>query len=77
MDKDLYYHIGSLEVLFLDKAQINWKDRVENNKLVYDILRDEVGEQVKGNKKSLEDVKNEYGYNNFNNLAEVILNNLK
>jgi len=28
-----------------------------------------VGKQVKGNKKSLEDIKNEYGYNNFDESA--------
>ncbi|WP_283747438.1 hypothetical protein [Bacillus cereus] len=28
-----------------------------------------MGKQVKGNKKSLEDIKNEYGYNNFDESA--------
>ncbi len=46
MDKDLYYYVGSLEGILLDKLQINWKDRVESNKLIYDILRDEVHKQV-------------------------------
>ncbi len=34
-----------------------------------------MGKQVKGNKKSLEDIKNEYGYNNFDESAQIIANN--
>jgi len=77
MDKDVYYYVGSLQGMFLDKLQINWKDRVENNELVYDILRDEIGKQVSENSKSLDAIKSEYGYNSFHEQAEIIVNNFK
>ncbi|AFS77502.1 hypothetical protein Curi_c04270 [Gottschalkia acidurici 9a] len=77
MDKDLYYYVGSLEGMLLDKLQVNWKDRVENNELIYDVLRDEVLIQKSDSEKSLEYIKNEYGYDNFSQQAEIIINNLK
>ncbi|SHJ05790.1 hypothetical protein SAMN02745163_01205 [Clostridium cavendishii DSM 21758] len=77
MDKDLYYYVGSSEGILLDKLQINWKDSVENNELVYDILKREVRKQVSGDRKSLEDIKNEYGYNTFGESAQIIANNFK
>lgn len=77
MDKDLYYYVGYLQGMFLDKLQINWKDRVENNELIYDILRDEIRKQISGNSKSLDSIKNEYGYNNYEEQAQIIVNNFK
>lgn len=76
MDKDLYYYIGALEGILLDKLQINWKDKVENNKLIYDIIRDEVEKNVENNRKSIEDIKHEYGYDDFDKQAQIIIKNL-
>lgn len=77
MDKDLYYYVGALQGMFLDKLQINWKDRVEKNELVYDILRDEIRKQISENSKSLDSIKNEYGYNNYDEQVQIIVNNFK
>lgn len=77
MDKNLYYYVGSLQCMFLDKLKINWKDRVENNELVYDILRNEIRKQISKNTKSLDAIKNEYGYNDFNEEVEIIVNNFR
>ncbi len=77
MDKDLYYYVGSLQGMFLDKLQVNWKDRVENNELIYDILRDEIHKQTSENSKSLDSIKNEYGYNSFDEQVQIIVNNFK
>lgn len=77
MDKDLYYYVGDLQGMFLDKLQVNWKDRVENNELVYDILRDEIRKQISENSKSLDSIKNEYGYNSFDEQVQIIVNNFK
>lgn len=75
MDKNLYYYVGSLEGVLLDNLEINWKDRVENGEFIYDILRDEVRKQVGGDRKGLENIKNEYGYNNLEEQAQMIVNN--
>lgn len=77
MDKDLYYYVGSLQGMFLDKLQVNWKDRVENNELVYDILRDEIRKQISENSKSLDSIKNEYGNSSFDEQVQIIVNNFK
>ncbi|MDU6522132.1 hypothetical protein [Clostridium sp.] len=77
MDKDLYYYIGALEGIFLDKLQISWKDRVENNELIYDIIKSEIEEKTSHNRKNIEDIKKEYGYNNFSTQSKIIVENLK
>ncbi|KEH89312.1 hypothetical protein Z967_10650 [Clostridium novyi A str. 4540] len=77
MDKNIYYYVGALQGMFLDKLQSNWKDKVENNELVYDILRNEIRKQVGKNKKSLDDIKVQYGYNKFYDQAQIIVNNFK
>lgn len=76
MDKDLYYYIGSLEGVLLDKLDINWIDRVESNELIYDIMKDEISKQVNVNISNIEEIKNRYGYDDFGDEAEIIINNL-
>lgn len=75
MDKDLYYYVGALEGVLLDKLQINWKDRVENNELIYDIMKDEIYKEINENINDIEEIKSKYGYDNFNEEAEIIINN--
>ena len=77
MDKDLYYYVGSLEGILLDRLHINWKDRVENNELIYDIMKDEIYKRVDSKINNIEEIKNKYGYDNFEDEAEIIVNNLK
>ncbi|MEW9095440.1 MAG: hypothetical protein AB2417_10205 [Clostridiaceae bacterium] len=76
MDKDLYYYVGSLEGVLLDKLDINWKDRVESNELIYDIMKDEIYKRADGKINNIEEIKNKYGYANFQDEAEIIINNL-
>ena len=61
----------------LDKFEVDWKNRVENNELIYDILKEEVKKNWVNSEKSVDDIKNEYGYNNFVDEAEIIVNILK
>lgn len=77
MDKDLYYNTGAIQGVYLDKLEVEWKNRVENNELVYDILKDEITKNIISNSRSIEDIKNEYGYDNFDFQAEIIVNILK
>lgn len=76
MDKDLYYYVGSLEGILMDKLGINWIERVENNELIYDILKDEIYKQTTNQADNIEEIKNNYNYNDFNDEATIILNNL-
>lgn len=76
MDKSLYYYVGSLEGVLLDKLDINWKDRVESNELIYDIMKDEIYKRADGKINDLEETKNKYGYDNFEDKAKIIVNNL-
>jgi len=82
MDKDLYYYVGSLEGVLLDKLDINWIDRVESNELIYDIMKGEISKQVNVNINNnvntinIEEIKNRYGYDDFGDEAEIIINNL-
>jgi hypothetical protein len=76
MDKNLYYYVGSLEGVLLDKSDINWRDRVENNELIYDIMRDEIYKRADGKINNMEEIKSKYGYNNFEEEAKIIIDNL-
>ncbi|WMM25250.1 hypothetical protein RBU61_00905 [Tissierella sp. MB52-C2] len=76
MDKNLYYYVGSLEGVLLDKLDINWKDRVENNELIYDIMKDEIYKRADGKINSIEEIKDKYGYDNFEDEAKIIIDNL-
>lgn len=76
MDKNLYYYVGSLEGVLLDKLDINWKDRVENNELIYDIMKDEIYKRTDGKINNIEEIKNKYSYDNFEDEAKIIINNL-
>ena len=77
IDKDLYYYTGAIQETYLDKFEVDWKNRVENNELIYDILKEEVKKNWVNSEKSVDDIKNEYGYNNFVDEAEIIVNILK
>ena len=77
IDKDLYYYTGAIQETYLDKLEVEWKNRVENNELIYDILKEEVKKNWVNSEKSVDDIKNEYGYNNFEDEAEIIVNILK
>lgn len=76
MDKNLYYYVGSLEGVLLNKLHINWKDRVESNELIYDVMKEEIYKLANGKVDNIDHIKNEYDYNNFSDEAEVIINNL-
>lgn len=76
MDKNLYYYVGSLEGVLLDKLHINWKDRVESNELIYDVMKDEIYKLSNGKVDNINEIKNKYDYNNFRDEVEIIINNL-
>ena len=77
IDKDLYYYTGSIQGIYLDKLEVDWKDRIENNKLIYDVLRDEIIKNNLNNNISVEDIKNKYTYDSFKEEAEIVVNILK
>lgn len=76
MDKNLYYYIGSLEGVFLDRAGIKWKSRIESNELIYDVMKDEIYKQSGVKINNIEEIKNKYSYDNFEDKAKIIISNL-
>jgi len=60
----------------MDKLGINWIERVENNELIYDILKDEIYKQTTNQADNIQEIKNNYNYNDLEDEAIIILNNL-